>query len=135
MSYIHRRSIDTSRQYFHTLLLRQCSLMQMKKGTDRHVSSSAVSSTRCLTPHSQPRPSNLPPDTKAYFVWHNLAGYQVNEGYHAENLPNKKGPYLRIPPFRKGENKYSNIGNQKRTVKVYITTPFLSPLPQLSCFL
>jgi len=38
----------------------------------RHVSSSAVSSTHCLTPHSQPRPSNLPTDTKAYVVWHIL---------------------------------------------------------------
>lgn len=28
-----------------------------------------------------------------------LVGYQVNGGYHAENLPNKKGPYLRIPSF------------------------------------
>jgi len=85
----------------------------------RHVSSSAVSSTHCLTPHNQPKPSNLPPDTKAYFVCHILPDTQVNEGYHAENLPNKKVPTCAFLLFGK-ERINILISGTKREQSRYI---------------
>lgn len=95
----------------------------------RHVSSSAVSSTHCLTPHSHPNPSNLPLVTKAYFVCHILPDSKSTRVIMRKTCQIKRAPLLAHSSYSipKGENKYSNIGNQKRTVKVYITSPLLTP--------
>lgn len=69
LSYTHRGSIDTSRQYFHTLLLRHCSSMQMKG-----IGTFAATQTSDLRPLPAPRSSNLSLVAKAsYFVWQILS--------------------------------------------------------------